>query len=72
TDEFGSELAALKMETNAIPFFFKIDSAAHATDAISGDEWDENIATNEAPVLGAFAKGTLKKRRHPSPLGTSL
>ena len=72
TDEFGSELADLKMQANAMPFFFKIDSAAHATDAISGDEWDENTPANEAPVLGAFAKGTLKKRRHPSPVGTAL
>ena len=71
-DEFGSELSGLKMETNAIPFFYKIDSTARATDAISGDEWDDNTAVNEAPVLGPFAKGTLKKRRHPSPVGTSL
>ena len=71
-DEFGSELASLKMETNAIPFFYKIDSTARATDAISGDEWDDNTAANEAPVLGPFVKGTLKKRRHPSPIGTSL
>ena len=71
-DEFGSELSGLKMETNAIPFFYKIDSTARATDAISGDEWDDNTAANEAPVLGPFAKGTLKKRRHPSPVGTSL
>jgi hypothetical protein len=61
------------MQTNAIPYFYKIDSAAHATDSISGDEWDENTPANEAPVLGAFAKGTLKKRRHPSPAsGTAL
>jgi hypothetical protein len=72
TDEFGAELGSLKMETDAIPYFFKIDSAARATDAISGDEWDENTPVNEAPVLGAFAKGTLKKRRHPNPVGTSL
>jgi thiol-disulfide isomerase/thioredoxin len=72
TDEFGAELGALKMETDAIPYFFKIDSSARATDAISGDEWDENTPANEAPVLGAFAKGTLKKRRHPNPVGTSL
>jgi thiol-disulfide isomerase/thioredoxin len=72
TDEFGAELGALKMETDAIPYFFKIDSAARATDAISGDEWDENTPANEAPVLGAFVKGTLKKRRHPNPVGTSL
>lgn len=72
TDEFGAELGALKMETDAIPYFFKIDAAARATDAISGDEWDENTPVNEAPVLGAFVKGTLKKRRHPNPVGTSL
>jgi hypothetical protein len=71
-DEFGAELSSLKMATNALPFFYKIDSTARATDAISGDEWDANTPVNEAPVLGAFAKGTLKKRRHPSSVGTAL
>ncbi len=71
-DEFGAELSSLKMATNALPFFYKIDSTARATDAISGDEWDANTPVNEAPVIGAFAKGTLKKRRHPSSVGTAL
>lgn len=71
-DEFGPQMDALKMSTNAVPSFFKIDSNAHATDAITGDEWDANTAENEAPVLGPFAKGTLKKRRHPPTTGTSL
>ncbi|HEX7663268.1 MAG TPA: thioredoxin domain-containing protein, partial [Polyangiaceae bacterium] len=71
-DEFGPQMDSLKMTTNAVPSFFKIDSTAHATDAITGDEWDENTAENEAPVLGPFAKGMLKKRRHPPTTGTSL
>lgn len=71
-DEFGDELTGLKMDTNAIPFFYKIDSTARPTDSISGDEWDDNTAANEAPVLGPFVKGTLKKRRHASGVGTPL
>jgi len=71
-DEFAAEMGGLHMSVDAVPFFFKIDSTARATDAVSGDEWDDNTAANMAPVLGAFVKGTLTKRRHPSPIGTTL
>jgi len=71
-DEFATEIGQLQMSAPAVPFFFKVDSTARATDAVSGDEWDDNTAKNMAPVLGAFVRGTLTKRRHPSPIGTTL
>ncbi len=73
-DEFAAELTALKMFTPSVPFFFKVDASAHPTDSVSGDEWDDNTAANIAPVLEAFARGTLTKRRHRenSPSGDAL
>ena len=52
--------------------FYKLDSNAHPTDAISADEWDANVPENMAPVLGDFARGALGSRRSPSPIGTAL
>ena len=71
-DEFKSELALQKMYEKSVPWFYKIDSTARPTDAISADEWDENIAENMAPILKAFADGTLTKRRNASQIGTPL
>ncbi|WP_394848984.1 DUF4190 domain-containing protein [Pendulispora brunnea] len=71
-DEFESELSSMRMYTEAVPYFYKIDAAARPTDAISADEWDANIPQNMAPVLESFVAGTLRKRRSPSPLGTTL
>jgi len=71
-DEFESELSGMRMYTEAVPYFYKIDAAARPTDAISADEWDANVPQNMAPVLESFVAGTLRKRRSPSPLGTTL
>lgn len=71
-DEFRGELKSQRMYEGSVPWFYKIDSTVHPTDAISGDEWDENTPENMAPVLKAFASGTLKLRRHTTPLGTPL
>ncbi|WP_394838440.1 DUF4190 domain-containing protein [Pendulispora rubella] len=71
-DEFESELSTMRMYTEAVPYFYKIDAAARPTDAISADEWDANVPQNMAPVLESFVAGTLRKRRSPSPLGTTL
>jgi len=71
-EEFAPELASLRMYTEAVPYFYKIDSTARPTDAISADEWDANIPQNMAPVLESFVAGTLRQRRSPSPLGTTL
>jgi hypothetical protein len=71
-DTFESELRAMRVDTEEVPWFYKLDSAARATDAISADEWDANVPENMAPVLGNFARGALGARRSPSPIGTAL
>jgi hypothetical protein len=62
----------MRVETNAVPWFYMLDAAARPLDAINADEWDENVPENMAPVLAAFVKGSLGARRTPSPVGTAL
>lgn len=69
---FAQELETMRVETREAPWFYMLDAAARPTDAISADEWDENIAENMAPILGAFVKGELGRRKTPSPVGTAL
>ena len=71
-DEFHAELMLQHMFEKTVPWFYKVDSTARPTDAISADEWDENIAENIAPILKAFAEGTLTKRRNATQIGTPL
>jgi hypothetical protein len=71
-DTFESELKAMRVDTEAAPWFYKLDGNARPTDAISADEWDANVPENMAPVLGDFARGVLGARRSPSPIGTAL
>ncbi|HEY8074775.1 MAG TPA: DUF4190 domain-containing protein [Labilithrix sp.] len=69
---FAAELAAMRVETNAVPWFYMLDGTARPLDAINADEWDDNVPENMAPVLGAFVKGSLGARRSPSPVGTAM
>lgn len=71
-DTFEDELRAMRVDTESVPWFYKLDAAGRATDAISADEWDANTAENMAPILGNFARGVLGARRSPSPVGTAL
>jgi hypothetical protein len=71
-DTFAPDLHAMHVETESVPWFYKLDSGARPTDAINADEWDENVPENMAPVLGAFVAGALGARRSPSPVGTAL
>jgi hypothetical protein len=73
-DAFEADLKAMRMYDGSVPWFFMLDAkTARPHDAIGADEWDDNVAANMAPVLGAFVKGTYAARRHGSPLGgTSL
>lgn len=71
-EAFEDDLEAMRIPTNAVPWFYKLDATARPTDAVSADEWEENIAENMAPVLGAFVRGTLRTRRQPPPIGTAL
>lgn len=71
-DRFLGELDDMGVETETVPWFYKLDKTGRPVDAINADEWDENVPANMAPVLGAFVRGTLATRRAPSPLGTEL
>jgi hypothetical protein len=61
--EFRSELAGLRMNEPTVPWFYLLDVRGQPRDAISADEWDDNVAENIAPVLGAFVHGKLQPRR---------
>jgi thiol:disulfide interchange protein len=61
--EFRSELAGLRMNEPTVPWFYLLDSRGQPRDAISADEWDDNVAENIGPVLGAFVHGKLQPRR---------
>jgi thiol:disulfide interchange protein len=61
--EFRQELAGLRMNEPTVPWFYVLDSRGQPRDAISADEWDDNVAENIAPVLEAFVHGTLAPRR---------
>jgi thioredoxin-like negative regulator of GroEL len=72
-DAFGDELAALDIPTGLYPAFFLLDAELRPVDAIHGGEWDEDVAENIAPVLGAFLRGEYRKRRHDwSPTASSI
>ncbi len=60
---FRDELAGLKLATDLYPGFFLLGPDMRPRDGIHGGEWDEDIARNIAPVLGAFVKGQYTKRR---------
>lgn len=69
-DEFGPEAASLRLSTPGLPWFYLLDARGLPRDAISADEWDDNDASEIAPVLDAFLAGKLKARR--SAWGTTL
>ena len=71
-DTFEDELKTMRVDTESVPWFYKLDASARPTDAISADEWDANVPENMAPVLANFSRGALGARRTPSPLGTAL
>lgn len=75
-DLFHEDLQELKIPSDKVPSFFLLDSDLRVLDAIAGDEWDEDHASNIAPVLGPFVRGTYTKRRTPwkapRPSGTFL
>jgi thiol-disulfide isomerase/thioredoxin len=71
-DKYESDLKANRMFEPGVPWFYRLDGFGRPADAISADEWDDNIPVNMAPVLGAFVKGTYTARRHAAPIGTAL
>jgi hypothetical protein len=70
--EFRSELGRLRMDESTAPWFYLLDAHGEPRDAISAAEWDDNDATQIAPVLRAFVHGRLRARRHGWHHGTTL
>jgi hypothetical protein len=64
-DQFEEDLDELEIPSKPCPGFFLLDSDLKIRDAINGDEWDDDVAGNIAPVLGPFVRGTYTKRRSP-------
>lgn len=60
---FKEDLEVLKVPTNRIPGFYLLALDLTPRDGIDGGEWDEDIARNIAPVLGAFVRGKYTARR---------
>lgn len=71
-DAYEDELRALRVETETMPWFYRLDVHGHVADALSGEEWPSPAPANVAPILGSFAHGNLRERRAPSPLGIAL
>lgn len=71
-DAYEDELHALRVETETMPWFYRLDVHGHVADALSGEEWPSPAPANVAPILGSFAHGNLMDRRTPSPLGIAL
>lgn len=60
---FQGDLMKLSYPTSRIPGFFLMRADAMPRDGIDGGEWGDDIATNIAPVLKPFTRGTFKKRK---------
>lgn len=65
TTVFAEDLAALKIPAERIPGFFLLGVNLTPRDGLDGGEWDDDIAQNIAPVLGAFVRGKYTARREP-------
>lgn len=60
---FHEDLDALKIPNQRYPGFFLLALDLSPRDGIDGGEWNEDVAGNIAPVLGAFVRGTYTNRR---------
>jgi hypothetical protein len=62
-DAFQEDLAALRIPHSQVPGFFLLAPDLTPRDGIDGGEWDDDLAANMAPVLGAFVRGKYAERR---------
>jgi hypothetical protein len=60
---FKEDLDPLKIPTDRIPGFYLLALDLTPRDGIDGGEWNDDIARNIAPVLGAFVRGKYTARR---------
>lgn len=74
SDVFKEDLEGLSMNASGVPAFFLLAVDLTPRDAIDGGEWDDDVAANIAPVLGAFVRGKYDGRRRAwqAPPGTGL
>ena len=64
-DQFeAKDIESIGLPSSQIPWFVLFDDKLEIKDAITSDEWDDDIPENMAPVLGPFARGTYTNRRH--------
>lgn len=61
--EHGTELEDLGVQVKKFPGFYLLGPELTVIDGLTGAEWDDDTAENVAPVLGAFVRGKLAKRR---------
>jgi hypothetical protein len=61
--EFGPEAAKMGLRETALPWFYLLDVRGDPRDGVSADEWDDNDATEIAPVLDDFLHGRLRSRK---------
>jgi hypothetical protein len=63
--DFHDELVDLGIPDQFIPGFYTLRTNLTPADGVHGGEWDDDVADNIAPVLGAFVRGKYLKRRTP-------
>jgi len=64
-EEHREALERLGIATEYVPGFYLLGPTLHASDGITGGEWDNDTAHNMAPVLRSFLRGTYTQRRRP-------
>jgi hypothetical protein len=60
---FHEDLEGLRIPHDKVPGFFLLALDLTPRDGINGGEWDDDVAGNIAPVLGAFVREKYTKRR---------
>ena len=62
---FAAELAELGLPLDVFPGFALLGTNNRPVDYLNGGEWDEDLPSRIAPVLGQFIRGRLRQRRRP-------
>lgn len=63
--DYQVELSRRGIPVDVLPGFALLGARGEPVDYVNGGEWDADIPENIAPVLGAFVKGSYRKRRNP-------